>query len=97
MALLALRPLSVEFVDSVFHQPQGELLLEEIEVGSESTLCTRTVEQVQTTLAPGVNVLAIRRDATLLARPGPETILQVGDELVVIGAPSQLRRLETLA
>jgi voltage-gated potassium channel len=34
MAMLALRPLSVEFVDSVFHQPQGELLLEEIEVGA---------------------------------------------------------------
>ena len=97
MALLALRPLSVEFVDSVFHQPQGDLLLEEIEVRPASRLTTSSVEDVQTEIAPGVSVLAIRRDATLLPRPAPETVLRAGDELVVIGAPGQLRQLESLS
>jgi voltage-gated potassium channel len=97
MAMLALRPLSVEFVDSIFHGEASDLLLEEVEVGPGARLAGRTVDEIQSSLAPGVSVLAIRRAAHLVPRPAPETVVQAGDELVVIGAPGQLRTLEGLS
>lgn len=43
----------------------------------------------------GVSVLLIRRDSQLLISPDPETGLQAGDVLVVVGENRQLSRLET--
>lgn len=43
----------------------------------------------------GVSVLLIRRDSQLLISPAPETGLQAGDVLVVVGENRQLSRLET--
>ncbi|MBM3469171.1 MAG: TrkA family potassium uptake protein [Armatimonadetes bacterium] len=43
----------------------------------------------------GVSVLLIRRDSQLLISPDPETVLQTGDVLVVVGENRQLNRLET--
>lgn len=43
----------------------------------------------------GVSVLLIRRDSQLLISPDPETGLQAGDVLVVVGENRQLTRLET--
>ncbi len=44
----------------------------------------------------GVSVLLIRRDSQLLISPDPDTGLQSGDVLVVVGENRQLTRLETL-
>lgn len=97
MAMLALRPLSVEFVDSVFHGAFGDLLLEDVAVSPGSHLAGQSVEVVQHTLAPGVSILAIRRNATIVPRPRPDLDLEPGDELVAIGTAEQLRKLEGLA
>lgn len=96
MAMLALRPLTVEFVDAVFHG-QAELLLEEVELGSDSHLVGRTVEELQSRLAPGVSVLALRREVAILPRPAGDTVFRAGDELVVMGSAVELRALEALA
>jgi voltage-gated potassium channel len=97
MAMLALRPLAVEFVDSIFHRDGTDLLLEDVAVSPTSRLVRCTVDQLQTELARGVSILAIKRDAMLLPRPAPATALQSGDELVAIGTLEQLRLLEGLA
>ena len=97
MAMLALRPLSVEFVDAAFRGEGGEFLLEDVAIGTSSRLNGRTVDEIQSSLAPGVSVLAIKREAIILPRPDPATTLNAGDELVVMGTPEQLQRLETLA
>ena len=97
MAMLALRPLAVEFVDSIFHRGGPDLLLEDVAVSTTSRLVGCTVDQLQTELARGISILAIKRDAMILPRPAPETALQIGDELVAIGTLEQLRLLEGLA
>lgn len=43
----------------------------------------------------GVSVLLIRRDSQLLISPDPETGLQAGDVLVVVGENRQLTKMET--
>ncbi len=44
----------------------------------------------------GANVLAVRRGSTTTANPGPETRLEVGDELLVLADAKQLTRLRAL-
>lgn len=43
----------------------------------------------------GVSVLLIRRDSQLMISPPPDTTLQTGDVLVVVGDNRQLNRLES--
>jgi voltage-gated potassium channel len=97
MAMLALRPLSVEFVDAIFHGEGADLLLEEVQVGPQARLAGRTVDAVQSDLAPGVSILALRRASNLVPRPAPETVVLAGDELIVIGSVAQLRALEAIS
>lgn len=98
MAMLAVRPTTVEFVESVLHRGgDGELLLENISVAQGSPLIGSTLEELQTRVAPGVAVLAIRRDHGLLTRPPLKTDIRRGDELVAIGTPEQLKAVEGAA
>ncbi len=97
MAMLAVRPAAVEFVETVLHGAEMELLLEDVAVADRSSLVGRTLEDLQRELAPGVVVLAIRREQRLLVQPPPETSIRPGDELVAFGTPEQLRALEGVA
>jgi voltage-gated potassium channel len=97
MAMLAVRPAAVEFVESVLHGAEMELLLEDVAVADRSPLVGRTLEDLQRELAPGVVVVAIRREQRLLVQPPPETPIQSGDELVAFGTPEQLKALEGVA
>jgi len=97
MAMLAVRPAAVEFVETVLHGADVELLLEDVSVADQSPLVGRTIEQLQQEVAPGVVVLAISRDGHLLTQPASETEIHRGDELVVFGTPDQLKALEGMA
>jgi trk system potassium uptake protein TrkA len=54
----------------------------------------RTLGQLDLKSRFGVSVLLIRRDGQLMVSPSPETRLQTGDVLVVVGENRQLSRLE---
>ena len=97
MAMLAVRPAAVEFVDRVFSRADIELLLEDFAIAERSPLVGRTLADIQEHVAPGVTVLAIRRDSRLVTQPAPETDVRLGDELVAFGTPDQLRALEGIA
>lgn len=94
MAMLATRPAAVEFVDRVLSRADVDLLLEDFAVRDGSPLVGRTVREVSQALAPGVLILAIRRQAQLLTQPASDVALAVGDELVAFGTSAQLRALE---
>ena len=96
MAMLAVRPGAVEFVETVLHRADVELLLEDVAIAERSPLVGRTVGDLSQ-VAPGVTVLAIRRKDGLLTQPPPETDIQPGDDLVAIGTPTQLQALEGAA
>lgn len=94
MAMLALRPLVVEFVDTVLHGDKMELLLEDIELTMASPLLDKTLAEVEERLG-GAYVMALKkRDGRLLPSPPGETRLEAGDQLVVMGTPAQLEALE---
>jgi voltage-gated potassium channel len=96
MAMLALRPLVVDFLDTAVHSRDHELVLEELKVGSSSPLAGVTIKEGQQ-YSGGTAILAVKkRDGSLLTHPSPETLLELGDELVIIGTREQLRALEGL-
>ncbi|MFN0073416.1 MAG: potassium channel family protein [Chloroflexota bacterium] len=96
MALLAMRPLAVEFVDSVLHSQGVELLLEEIEVQPGSPLVGASLDQLRAQ-CPGLVILAIKRDSSLTPNPPPDLHVAAGDEILVMGTKMDLAKLETAA
>jgi voltage-gated potassium channel len=94
MAMLAVRPAAVEFVDRVLGGADIDLLLEDFTLQAGSPLVGKTVLQVGQQIAPGVLILAVRRDAHLITQPPSETEFRLGDELVAFGTSAQLQQLE---
>ena len=94
MAMLALRPLVVDFIDTTMHSHGRELVLENIKVLPGSPVDGKTVEEGRQ-LCEGAAILAIKKDdGRLLTNPSQKTLLELGDELVIIGTREQLRTLE---
>jgi voltage-gated potassium channel len=94
MAMLALRPAVVDFIDTVAHRPGQELQMENIEVGSSSSLVGLTLEAAHH--RTGTTVLAIsKRNGKLMINPSGEETIDDGDRLIVIGSKKQLAALES--
>ena len=94
MAVSATRPLVVDFIDTTMQIHDRELVLEDVKVGADSPLAGATIDEGQRHLR-GAAILAVREGAgSILTNPSPETRLEPGDELVVIGTREQLRLLE---
>jgi trk system potassium uptake protein TrkA len=64
------------------------------ELSIPESMTGRTLGQLDLKSRFGVSVLLIRRDGQLMISPSPETRLQTGDVLVVVGENRQLSRLE---
>jgi len=94
LAMLALRPLLVDFVDTALLSRGHEFVLENIEVGPGSPIANKTVSEGRSSCR-GATILAVRKKGgTLLTSVSDEMLLELGDELVVIGTREQLRAIE---
>ena len=69
-------------------------LVEEVNVSDK--LSGRSLSDLDLRTRFGVNVLLIKRDSQILITPPPETQLQAGDVLVVVGEKQGLSRLESV-
>ncbi len=95
MAMLALRPAVVDFIDTVTYGRGRELQLENVDVASGSPLVGQTMEQARSQV--GITVLAMRKKSgKLLANPPGEETIEDGDRLIVIGTKKRLAALETI-
>jgi len=94
LAMLTLRPLVVDFVDTTMTNRGRELTLENIELRPGSIIEGMTVKDgIQK--SGGAQILAVRKkNDRLVTAPPSEMILEIGDELVVIGTREQLRVIE---
>jgi len=90
MASLAICPHVVEFFD-VARTAQPGLRLEELEITEGSALAGRSLREIR---GPAVPLLVSHADGQLIANPGPELQLRVGDVLVVYGKASDLNPLD---
>ncbi len=95
MAMLALRPAVVDFIDTVTSGRGRELQLETVDVVGGSPLISQTMAQAKS--KAGITVLALRRaDGTLVPNPPDEGIIEEGDRLIVIGTNRRMAALEKI-
>jgi voltage-gated potassium channel len=95
MAMLALRPAVVDFIDTVTYGAGRELQLENVDVASGSPLVGRTMAQARS--QDGITVLAMRKKSgKLMANPPGEELIEDGDRLIVIGTKKRLAALESI-
>lgn len=95
MAMLALRPAVVDFIDTVAYGRGRELQLETVDVVSGSSLIGQTMGQAKGRV--GITVLAMRKESgKLIANPPDEDPIEDGDRLIVIGTKQRLSTLERI-
>lgn len=90
MALLAVRPHVVDFLELTLHGTP-DCRLEEVLVDPGSRLVGRSLREACQDALP---LLLRRPDGRLVPNPAPTSTLQAGDVLVVFGDPGALQHLE---
>jgi voltage-gated potassium channel len=98
MASYALQPHVAEFLDDVIHDESLDYRIEEVRITADSTLAGATLENTDLIDSSGVQLLAIRAAAarSFLANPAPDTRLEPGTILIVVGTERQLVDLRRL-
>jgi voltage-gated potassium channel len=97
MANLVLKPQVTAFLDVVTTATGPDLQLAEIEVRRTCPAAGRSIRDLRIRHETGAIVVALRKpDGTFDTTPEPDTPLEVGDVLIGVGSPDEIRRLEDL-
>jgi voltage-gated potassium channel len=98
MALTTLRPNLVDFMQVVTFDKSTGLAIEEIQVKPGSELDQTTLEICPIRRELGIMVVGIKKvGKDVFLNPSPETKIDAGDTLIVIGEREKLEQLEHLA
>ena len=93
MAMAALQPNVVDFMQMAASGKDG-LLAEELVVPKDSNLTGQSLAGSNMKRQYGVTIIGIRKSSDrLIVNPSPETIIDSGDVLVLIGGRVELERL----
>jgi voltage-gated potassium channel len=97
MALTALRPNLVDFMSLVSFDQRTDLSIEEIEVKPGSSLVNSTIKDCHIRHDLGVSIVGVKKTGKdVFLNPSPETTIDGGDILIVVGDRKGLERLEEL-
>jgi voltage-gated potassium channel len=98
MALTTLRPNLVDFMKVVTFDKETGLVIEEIEIKPNSPLTQGTLKDSPIRKEFGIMVVGIKKiGKDVFLNPSPETKIEAGDILIVIGEKEKLDKLETMA
>lgn len=92
MAMLALRPTVVDFLDSITRRRGPELQVENVSISQESSLGERTIGDVQQCSKATILALS-KKSGRLIANPSKDEKVVVGDNLIIMGTSDQLSLL----
>ncbi|HXG36704.1 MAG TPA: NAD-binding protein, partial [Dehalococcoidia bacterium] len=93
MALSALQPLILDFVEALASSNQKEQIVAEIGVTPESGLAGQTIERSLES-SPDIIVLGLQRaSGETIVGPRRDSVLSEGDRLIVLGEESQVARI----
>lgn len=96
MASTLLRPHVVSFLDSAIVGPDMDLRLEEATIPEGSPVAGLMLHEARIPQRTGLVVVAVQAVAShggQIYNPGPDTRLEPGDVMIVLGKDEQLRRL----
>jgi len=95
LAQALVRPHVVQFLDFATSGMGPRIKLEQVRVAAGTPYVSRTLGEMLKQRDPGVIVLAIHKaDAQMIFNPPPETRIEAGDFLIVLGEQPNLDRLE---
>lgn len=98
IAQTALRPAVVDFVQLATSSENLELAMEQVKIRGASELAGQSILQSNLRQRFRAIVVAIQRaNGHMEFNPSPDTIMNAGDHLVVLGPPESLRELEAVA
>ncbi len=98
MASMALKPVTVDFIDSMMLDDKAEHNIEEIKIEKESKLSGKTIGQLEIKRKTGATVLAVKKvRGDFELHPSGDTKIDAGDTIVVIGTTHELHDLENMA
>lgn len=93
MANSAVKPLTVDFFDTVLDAPGASPRLAEVELSEDSIGAGNTIREF--CLTNNVQVLAMSKPTGQLSvSPADETIVEPGDSVILVGLNTDLKRLE---
>jgi voltage-gated potassium channel len=95
MAMLAVRPVAVDFVETLLRGAGSDLLLEDVEVMPGSVLVGVSVVEARRLLGATV-LLAIKRGNRVVAPLADDVMIGDGDTLALTGTQAQLRVAEAV-
>jgi voltage-gated potassium channel len=97
MANLVLKPQVTEFLDVVTTATGPDLQLAEIEVRSTYAAAGKTIRELRIRHETGALIVALRKpDGSFDTTPEPDTPIEVGDVLIGVGSPDEIRLLEEM-
>jgi len=98
MAAMALRPVAVDFLDTVMHSENVELELEEYKIDGSSKLVGKPLHELQLKQKTGATILAVKHNSGKFnLQPGANTVFSIGDVMVALGTEEQLEKLRKLS
>jgi voltage-gated potassium channel len=100
LAHSALKPNVVQFIESVTagNMPKLNLQLEEIVISEQSKIAGLTLQQSEIRQNLGIIVLAMKKKSGIMGfNPTPDSLIDPGDCLIVLGAAAGMRKLEEIA
>jgi voltage-gated potassium channel len=98
LAQTALRPAVVDFVQLATSSEHLELSMEQVKIEPTASLAGRSILEANLRQRFGVVVVGIQRASGRMEfNPPPETTMQPGDHLVVLGRAESLKELEAAA
>jgi voltage-gated potassium channel len=98
MASLVVTPDLVEFVERLTILEEGSTNLEEIPVnGLDPEFLNKTIRDLDLRRRTGCSVIGFKTSANeYIVNPESETILTMGSNLIVLGRPSQIKKLRKI-
>lgn len=97
MVQLLLRPGVTEFIDVVARKRGREFDLEEVTIGSNSSLAGLTLKESPLRKDLNIIIVAVNRGTEFIFNPQSDTVISDGDILIAIGEQANLQKLEKLA
>lgn len=97
MAISILKPVSVDFVETLIHKQDIEFEIEEIVTSKDCQLVGKSLGESMIKQDTGTMIVAIKRNEDIITNPGADDFIQANDLLIAIGTRPQLAKLEQLA
>ncbi len=96
MALATLRPNVVDFLQVAASGPEGNFRIEELAIKGNSPITNKQLKELDFGAKMGITVLGIRKpDKTMIRNPSAETIIEVGDIIILLGEATKLETLDS--